>query len=96
MKNNNEESKEEVRIDGVSVDITGNKGEKVRIGPGGIHVRDEDSEVRIGWSGIRIRDGKSRFSISAWKPLVGCAVFLLLFAALLTFMIAGIIRLMIR
>lgn len=94
-KSENEKS-EEVKIDGISVEINGKKGEKVSIGPGGIHVLDGDDEVRVGWDGIRIRDGRTRLRVSFWKPLVGCAVFVLLFAAALTALVVGIVRLMLR
>ncbi len=93
--NESEKEKAEVEIDGVSVHVTGEDGERVDIGPGGIHVRDNDSEVKVSWSGIRIRDGKTNLNISVWKPLVGCALASIVFVALLTAVIVGIVKLMI-
>lgn len=90
------EQQGEVKIDGVSVDISGEKGERVSIGPGGIHVRDAESEVSVSWSGIRVRDKDTRLNISFWKPLLGCGVALLALAALMTLVIVVIVRLMIK
>ena len=86
----------EVEIDGVSVNVTGDKGEKVEIGPGGIHLSDGDSEVNVSCFGIRIKDGKKKLNITLWKPIVGCGVIILVFFALLTAVIVGIVRLMIK
>ncbi len=38
----NERDKAQVEIDGVSVHVTGGQGERVEIGPGGVHVTDGD------------------------------------------------------
>ncbi len=83
-----------VEIDGLYVDIQGEDGEEVKVGPGGVHIVDGDSEVNINWSGIRIRDAKTNLNITVWKPLLGCAVAMLVFAALLTATVVGVVRLM--
>ena len=93
----NEKEEAHIEIDGVSLHVQGGGGdEEVRIGPGGIHVRDGDEEVRVGWTGIRVREGRTRARISFWKPMVGCGVALLVFAALIAFVVMGIVRLMTR
>lgn len=44
------------------------KNEIVRIGPGGIEVKDGKSHVEISWKGIRVRDGKDLVDIS-WNGI---------------------------
>ena len=83
-----------VEIDGASVRVTGDKGETVNIGPAGIHVKDGDSEVKVGWTGIRVHDGRTKVNISVWKPLVGCGLGVIVFVAILTAVIVGIVKLM--
>ncbi len=85
-----------VESERVSVNISGEKGEKVEVGPGGIHLVDGDSEVDVSWSGIRIREGRKKFNILFWKPLLGCGAAIIIFFALLTAVIVGVVRLMTR
>ena len=89
-----EERSARVEIDGASVRIDGDEGEKVRIGPGGLHVKDGESEVKVSWAGVRVVDGRTRLSISFWKPLVGCGAILVLLAAIVTAVVVGIVKLM--
>jgi len=91
-----ENDKAQVEIDGASVRVTGARGERVDVGPGGVHVTDGSSEVKVSWTGIRVRDGKRDLNITVWKPLVGCGVAILIFVALLTAVIVGVVKLMIR
>jgi hypothetical protein len=91
-----EKERARVEIDGASVHVTGEKGERVEVGPGGVHVTDGDSEVKVSWTGIRVRDGKTNLNITVWKPMIGCGVAILVFVALLTAVIVGIVKLMIR
>lgn len=91
-----EKERARVEIDGASVHVIGEKGERVEVGPGGVHVRDGDSEVKVSWTGIRVRDGKTNLKISVWKPMIGCGVAILVFVALLTAVIVGIVKLMMK
>jgi hypothetical protein len=84
----------QVEIDGAAINVTGNRGERVHVGPGGIHVRDGDSEVKVTWTGIRVRDATTRVDISVWKPLVGCAIGLVVLVAVLTVVVVSIVKLM--
>ena len=90
-----EKEEAHVEIDGASIHVTGDKGEKVNIGPGGVHVKDGDSEVKVSWTGIRVRDGKTNVNISVWKPLVGCGLGLVVLVAVLTAVIVAVVKLMI-
>jgi hypothetical protein len=92
----NDTEQTRVEIDGTVLHVDGQDGEQVRIGPGGLHVKDRDSEVRVSWSGIRVQDGKTRFVLSIWKPAIGCGVAILVFAALATAVVMGVARLMLR
>jgi hypothetical protein len=83
-----------VDISGASVHGIGNQGKEVTVSPAGVHVRDGDEEGNVPFSGIRIRDGHTDLTISIWKPLLACAAAILVFAALLTAVIVGIIKLM--
>lgn len=88
--------KEEARIeiDGATIHVTGDEGEKIEVGPGGVHVKDGDSEVKVSWTGIRVRDGKTNLNISVWKTLVGCGVGLVVLVAILTAVVVAIVKLM--
>ena len=79
-----------------SIHVTGEKSEEVNIGPGGVRVKDGDSEVKVSWCGVRMRDGRTCVNISVWKPLVGCGFAIILFAAILTAVIVGIVKLMMQ
>ena len=92
----NEKDKAQVEIDGASVHVTGEKGERVDVGPGGVHIKDGDSEVKVSWTGIRVRDGKTNLNISVWKPMIGCGFAVLVFVALLTAVVVGIVKLMMK
>jgi hypothetical protein len=83
-----------VEINGASVHVGGDGGETVNIGPGGIHVMDGNSEVKVSWCGIRVRDGGTSVNISVWKPLAGCGLGIIVLVAILTFVIVGIVKLM--
>ncbi len=83
-----------VEINGASIHVSDGKGETVNVGPGGVHVKDGDSEVKISWTGIRVRDGTTNLNISVWKPLVGCGAALVVFVAILTAVVVGIVKLM--
>lgn len=89
-----EKEEAHIHISGASVHVTGDEGEIVNAGPGGIYVKDGDSEVKISWTGIRIRDGKTNLNISVWKPLVGCSVGLIVLVAILTAVIVAIVKVM--
>ena len=84
-----------VDIDGASINLTGDKGESVKVGPCGVHVSDGTSEVKVTWTGIRVRDGKTHINVSFVKPLVGCGVIVIALIAILTAVIVGIVKLMI-
>ena len=86
----------DVDISGVSIHVKGKKGEEVNVSPAGIYVKDGDSVVNIGFSGIKIQDGTTHLKFSVWKPLVACGVSLLIFVALLTAVIVGVVKLMMR
>ena len=86
--------KTKIDIDAGSVHITGDDCEKVYVGPGGVHIKDGDSEVKVSWTGVRIKDGKTNLEIGVWKPLLGCGFALLLFAGLLTAVVVGVVKLM--
>lgn len=92
--NRNENGPAHVEIDGASIHITGDKGEEVKVGPGGVHVKDGDAEVKVSWTGIHMRDGKTKLNINFWKPLLGCGFGLIIFAAAITIVVVGIIKLM--
>lgn len=83
-----------VDINGASIHVVGNEGEEVTVRPTGVHVKDGDDEINVGFSGIRIQDGHTNLYISIWKPLLACAAAILVFAALLTAVVVGIIKLM--
>lgn len=89
-----EKEEAHVHIDGASIHVTGDKGEVVDIGPGGVYVQDGDSEVKVSWTGIRVRDGKTNLRISVWKPLVGCGIGLIVFVAILTAVVVAVVKLM--
>lgn len=78
-----EDKETKVEIDGASINVTKSDGKQVNVSPGGVHVKSNDSEVKVSWSGI------SMF----WRPLVGCGITSLVFAALLTVIVAVIIKL---
>jgi hypothetical protein len=88
------EEQARIDIDGMSVRMSGDKHEEVDVGPGHVHVKDGDSEITVTWTGIRVRDGKNVLKISIWKPIIAIAVGAVLLAALLTVLVAGIIKLM--
>jgi len=90
----NEEKQTRVEIDGTSINVTGCNGKQVNVGPGGVHIKTDDSEVKVGWSGIKIANGRANLNISVLKPLIGCGIAVLIFVALLTFVITAIIKLM--
>lgn len=90
----NGRQKAHVEIDGVSVHVTGDQGETVDIGPGGIYVKDGEDEVKVSWTGVRIRDGKTKVQISLVKPLIGCGLGLIVLAAALTAVVVAVIKLM--
>jgi len=90
----NENEEAHVEIDGASVHVTGDKGENVNVGPGGVHVKDGDSEVKVDWTGIRVRDGKTHVNIRVWKPLVGCGLGLIVLVGILTAVVVAIVKLM--
>lgn len=92
----NDPEQTRVEVDGTVLHVDGEDGETVRIGPGGVHVKDRDAEVHVSWSGIRVQDGRSRFVLSIWKPAIGCGVAILVFAALATAVIIGVARLVLR
>lgn len=89
-----EAQKTRIDIDGGSVSINGDDGEKVYVGPGGVHIRDGDSEVKVGWTGIRIKDENTNLEIGIWKPLIGCGFAILVFAGLLTAVVVGVVKIM--
>jgi hypothetical protein len=89
----NEQETTRIEIGDECVEFHGDEGEWAHIGSNGIHIKDGDAEVRINWAGIRIKDGKASLNLTIWKPLIGCATAILLFVALLTAIVAGIIRL---
>ena len=68
--------------------------DQVNVGPGGVHIKTDDSEFKVGWSGVKIANGRANLNISVLKPLLGCGVAVLIFVALLTFVITAIIKLM--
>jgi hypothetical protein len=90
----NQSKKTHVEIEGASLHVTGDQGETVDIGPGGIYVKDGEDEVKVSWTGVRIRDGKTRVQISLIKPLIGCTLGLIVFAAALTAVVVTVINLM--
>lgn len=89
-----EEDQARVEVGGPSVNVTGDKGEKVRVGPGGVHVKDGNSEVKVTWTGVRVRDGETDINISVWKPLVCCGVAAIVFMAILTAVVMSIVKYM--
>ena len=89
-----EDEKARVEVGGGSVNVTGEKGEKVHVGPGGVYVKDKDSEVRVNWTGVRVRDGETNIDVSFWKPLVCCGVAAIVFIAILTAVVVGIAKYM--
>jgi len=90
----NEKNEAHVEVDGGAIHVTGDKGEEVHVGPGGIHVKDGDSEAKVSWTGIRVRDGNTNINISVWKPLVGCGIGLIVLVAILTAVVVTIVKLM--
>jgi hypothetical protein len=52
--------------------------------------------VKVSWTGIRVRDGKTNLNISVWKPMIGCGFAVLVFVALLTAVVVGIVKLMMK
>jgi hypothetical protein len=89
-----EQQQVNVDIDGAAIHVTGDEGEEVTLGPTGIHVKDGEDEVNVRFSGIHIKDGRTNIHISVWKPLLLIGATILVFAALLTAVIVGIIKLM--
>ncbi|MFA6104412.1 MAG: hypothetical protein WCV67_16865 [Victivallaceae bacterium] len=89
-----EDKKTQVEIDGASINVTGRNGRQVNVGPCGVHVKSNDSEVKVSWSGIKILNDKTNLNISVLKPLIGCGVAVLIFAALLTVVVTAIVKLM--
>jgi len=83
-----------VDISGASLHVRGKDGEEVSLSPAGIHVKDGDEEVNVKFSGISIKDGHANVTISVWKPLLLIGAVILVFAALLTAVIVGIIKIM--
>ena len=89
------EKQKYVNIEGTTIHVKGEKDEEITVGPGGIHVKDNDSEVKVSWTGIRVRDGKTNVNVSVWKPLLGCGFGLIVLLAIITAVIVGIIKLLI-
>ena len=89
-----EQEQAHIDIDGQSVRISGEKREVVDVGPGQVRVKDGESEIRVTWTGVHIRDGKTSLKINIWKPVIACAVGLVILVAVLTATVVGIIKLM--
>lgn len=89
--------KNETQVDfsGASIHVREADGEEVTVGPGGVHVKDGESEVHVSWTGVRIQDGKTHLNVSFWKPLLGCAVISILLVAALTAVVVSVVKLLI-
>jgi hypothetical protein len=95
MPNENDKDDGKVEITGPTFHVKGKDEEIVHVTPIGVHVKDGRSEVKVGFTGIYVRDAQTgnKVSISFWKPFAGCAFAFLLFVALVTAVVAGIVRL---
>ncbi|MFH1708795.1 MAG: hypothetical protein ABIF71_12885 [Planctomycetota bacterium] len=96
MSDMNPKREDRVDIKGASIHVKGNDGEEVHVSPAGVHVMDGRSEVKVSFFGIRIKDGNTNIDISVWKPLVGCGMAVIIFLALLTMVVVGIVKLLLR